>query len=118
MSNQVSSFPNVAINRMFRKLCFLTLLSFSVSVFGFNRTIPHSALIDCKEHRIEKGYNYRTYRISDFQNNKPLSDEVLRMKMYVFCTNDGHILVSNEPNIQWGDPGYEIGKHFWRWIVI
>lgn len=79
--------------------------------FAYNRTLPYSVLEGCKEHRIEKGYVYTTFRISELQNNEPFDDEVIRLKFYVFCHNDGHILISNEPNAQIGDRAYEIGKN-------
>lgn len=95
---------------MFKILLVSSLLGLT---FAYNRTLPYSALDGCKEHRIEKGYDYTTFRISELENNKPFDNEVIRLKFYVFCNNDGHLLISNEPNVQRGDRAYEIGKDHW-----
>lgn len=97
---------------LYHKAVFKVIFLFSIIglTFGYNRTLPYSALDGCKEHRIEKGYVYTTFRISELKNNKPLENQVLRLKFYVFCHNDGHIMLSSEPNAQIGDNAYEIGK--------
>ncbi|KAL5277291.1 hypothetical protein ACFFRR_002489 [Megaselia abdita] len=91
----------------------LFVSSFLGLTLAYNRTLPYSALEGCKEHRIESGYVYTAFRISEFKNNKPLYNEVFRLKFYVFCHSNGLILISNNPNVQSGDSAYEIVLGGW-----
>lgn len=82
------------------------------SISAFNANLPYSVLSQCKEYQIDEGYNYKdAFAISDLKNNKPFENEIFRMKFYVFTTNDAHMLITNEPKAQVGDPAYEIGGY-------
>lgn len=96
-----------------RKLSGFLLLSltFFFSSEAFNRNLPYKQLTECKEYQIQGQYLYRdSFTILDFKNNKPYENEIFRLKFYVLTRNDAHIMITNEPEAQGGDPVYEIGK--------
>lgn len=89
--------------------CFFLLIYVKFSI-GFNSNIPFNVFSECKEYQIDGDYNYRdAFAISNMKNNKPYENEIFRLKFYVFTRNDAHILITNEPRAQVGDPAYEIG---------
>lgn len=83
------------------------------SIYAFNPNLSYKDFAGCKEYQIDEGYNYKdAFVISDMKNNKPFENEIFRMKFFVFTRNDAHLLITNEPRAQVGDPSYEIGGYF------
>lgn len=108
-------FPLGRLRKMiFKSVCLCILLIGTKTILSYNVDIPYSVLSKCKEYSIEEGYNYRKpFNISAMENNKPFSNEIFRLKFYVFTRNDAHLLITNLPKVQIYEPGYEIGKYVW-----
>lgn len=77
-------------------------------VLSYNKHIPYSELLKCKEFQGPADYNYQQFfDIIKFDNNKPSNGEVFRIKLYVLSTRDAWILLSSSANLT--EEAHEIG---------
>ncbi|KAL5291913.1 hypothetical protein ACFFRR_010968 [Megaselia abdita] len=87
----------------------LRLLVFFVApVLSFNKLIPYSELLKCKEYQGPADYKYEQFfDIMKFENNKPSNGEVFRIKLYVLTTKDVWMLLTPSANLT--SEAHEIG---------